>query len=138
MLARWQISVPTLHKPIGAAQPGSDPLSENRTLLVHFLLFVFLFGLFLEGRAWWRRRRRTRKLWCRRWSRPWLSQDALMNVLQLLQGHFELRRRGQSRHSLIIELVIMAEPFSFFQICLGGLSIFLCCLHIWIIDSAIL
>src|SRR5712672_4038088 len=120
------------------ADQGSYSLSENRTLLVHFLLFVFLFGLFLERRACWRRRWRTRKLWCWRWSHPWLSQDALMNILQCLQGYFELRRRGQSRHSLIIELVIIAKPFSFFQICPGGLSIFLCCLHVWIIDSAIL
>ena len=138
MLATWQTRVPALHISKSAAQHVGDPLPENRTLLVHFVLLVFLFGLFLERRACWRRRRRTGKLWCRRWSHPWLSQHALMTVLQCLQGHFEFRSRGQSRHSLIIDLVIIAEPFSFFQICPGGLRIFLCRLHIWIVDSAIL
>ena len=99
---------------------------------------MFLFGLFLERRACWRRRRRARKLWCRRWSHPWLSQHALMIILQCLQGQLELRSRGQSRHSLIIDLVITAESLSLFQICPGGLRVFLCRLHVWIIDSAIL
>src|SRR5207248_6136386 len=102
---------------------GGNALPKNRMLLVHFLLLVFLFGLFLERRACWRRRRRTRKLWCWRWSHPWLSQDALVNILQCLQGQFELRSRGQSRHALIIHFVIIAETFTLFQICLCALCI---------------
>src|SRR6476660_5208132 len=138
MLATGQMRVSLCTHPNPQPANGSDALLENRTLLVYFLLFVFLFGLFLERRACRRRRRRTSKLRCRRWSHPWLSQDALMTILKCLQSHLELRRRGQSRHSLIIKLVIIVEPFSFFQICAGSLRIFFCALHIRIINSAIL
>ena len=61
-----------------------------------------------------------------------------MSIFQCLQGHLEFRRRGYSGHSLIFQIVITAEPLSLFQICPGGLRIFLCRLHIRIIDSAIL
>ena len=120
-----------------AARKRRRPLRKTARYLCTFFFLCF-FGLFLERRACWRRRRCTGRLWCRRWSHPWLSQHTLMNILQCLQGQLEFRSRGQSRHSLIIDLVIIAEPFSLFQICPGGLRIFLCRLHFWIIDSAIL
>src|SRR5205823_9697687 len=109
-----------VESPIGVVYP-------HRKLLVKLALVVFRFGLFLdEGRTCWRRRRRTGWLWCRRRSHPWLSQHALMTILQCLQSQLEFRRRGQSRHSLIIDLVIIAEPFSRFQIRSGGLRVFFC------------
>jgi hypothetical protein len=51
MLATWQTGVLRCTHPAN----GGDALPENRMLLVHFLLLVFLLWLFLYGRARWRR-----------------------------------------------------------------------------------
>jgi hypothetical protein len=55
MFATWQMRVSICTRPNPQPADGGDALTENRTLLVHFRLLVFFFGLFLERRACWRR-----------------------------------------------------------------------------------
>jgi len=55
MLATCQMHFLTLHASKTEAHECGNALPENRTLLVHFILLVFLFALFLERRACWRR-----------------------------------------------------------------------------------
>jgi hypothetical protein len=55
MFATWQMRVSIWTHPNPQPANGGDALPENRTLLVHFPLLVFFFGLFLERRACWRR-----------------------------------------------------------------------------------
>jgi hypothetical protein len=89
--------------------------SESKPIAVFLflLLLVFICGLL--------RRRCARRGWCRRRgvrSRPHarLSQQTLMIALVCFQHQFDFGVRGQRRHALIVNVVVLTESISFLQI----------------------